>query len=303
MKKILYIVISIIYLSCAKDKALGPNIEVERDYIIPQGQSPADNRIVELFEKYGTYFLYNYTEADFNYTIVSSSSSTSNITTYGILGNPLYVGDMLDILNEIWLNFYPDEFLAENLPYRILLADTIKQVYSYERPNDYLYTRLTTNTIAISGLNENIKNMPANEKRKMKNDLQKNFFMNLLNNNKLSIPKEFYEISDYSSAADANSSSANFARARGFVPSIDNEDTYGTVSEWCTYVNYQTKRLSESDDLNHFIKNMICHAEDDPNSWGNYLTYPLVKQKHDILQEHFKKEYNIDLQAIGNANK
>ena len=289
-------------MSCAEDKGIGPELTLERDYIIPQGMSPDDDRVVELFEKYGTYFLYDYTEAEFNYSIVSSTSSSSNVTIYGVLGDPMYLGDMLDLLDEIWLRFYPDEFLAFNLPYRVLLADTIKQVYSYERPNDYLYTRLTANTIAISGLNANISNMPADEKRKMKNDLQKNFITDVLNNNKLSIPQEFYEVSDYSSAASADPSSDNYARARGFVPSIDYEDTYGTVSEWCTYVDYQTKRLSESNDLMHFLKNMLCHAEDEPDSWGTYLTYPLVKKKHDILQQHFKELYGIDLQAIGNAN-
>ena len=48
---------------------------------------------------------------------------------------------------------------------------------------------------------------------------------------------------------------------------------------------------------------MLCHAEDEIDTWATYLTYPLVKRKHDILQEHFMETYGIDLQAIGNANE
>lgn len=65
--------------SCAKDKEIGPDIPVTVDYVIPQGQSPADDRIVALFEKYGTYFLYDYTEDDFNYTVVTLGGA-SNVT-------------------------------------------------------------------------------------------------------------------------------------------------------------------------------------------------------------------------------
>ena len=41
--------------SCSKDVALGPNVEFERDYVLPQGgDAESDERIVELYEKYGS---------------------------------------------------------------------------------------------------------------------------------------------------------------------------------------------------------------------------------------------------------
>ena len=43
------------------------------DYILPQGKSPADNRIVELYNQYGTYILYEYTERDFNWSQMEGS--------------------------------------------------------------------------------------------------------------------------------------------------------------------------------------------------------------------------------------
>ena len=105
-------------------------------------------------------------------------------------------------------------------------------------------------------------------------------------------PEEFYKISDYSTKASANPNDADYARKRGFVAN----PLYG--SEWCTYVNWQTKTLLQSDDLNYFLSSILRRTSE---QWASDLTYPLVKQKYDILVDHFKKEYNLDLTKIGNA--
>lgn len=48
---------------------------------------------------------------------------------------------MLDLLDEVWLQFYPEEFLKKNLPYRVFMADTIYQVLSYmDRPMECVKT-------------------------------------------------------------------------------------------------------------------------------------------------------------------
>jgi hypothetical protein len=299
MKKILFsiMIIGVLAASCDKDMLDDPQ-PVPQDYTLPQGASAADSRIVSLFEKYGSYFLYDYTQRDFNWTMVSS-----NVSSYyfrAVLGSPQYAGNMLDLLEEIWLDFYPDNFLKTNLPYRVFLADSIIQVYSYREVA--LYSRLTKNTISIAGMNDKIPTMSATDKRKMKNDIQRNFIMDLINNNKLTIPDEFYAVSDYTTKCVTTPSSPDYARTRGFVPSIDYEDSYGMVSEWCTYLDYSTKMLLKSNDVAHYLKNMLCHSESDPNSWGKYLTYPLVKKKYDILRQHFISTYGFDIQFIGNAN-
>ena len=100
---------SVLFCSCAKDSALGPDVALERDYVLPQGKSPqADGRIVDLYEKYGSYFLYDFTLLDLNWNQVANS------TSYKLaLGDPAYAGDMLDLLDEVWLQFYPEEFLKK----------------------------------------------------------------------------------------------------------------------------------------------------------------------------------------------
>lgn len=276
-----------LFCACAKDVALGPDVSFEPDYVLPQGgDAEADKRIVELYEKYGSYFLYDFTVADLNWNQVANS------TSYKLaLGDPKYAGDMLDLLEDVWLQFYPEEFLKKNLPYRIFMADTIYWVLSYmDRP--ITCAKTGDNSLAFGYMNADTKNKTVAEKVALKNEVQTLFFEVLRTRGAITIPEEFYKISDYAIAASADPNSDNYARKRGFVAN----PAYGY--EWCTYVNWQTKTLLSSDDLTYFLGSILQRTTE---QWANDLTYPLVKQKYDILVEHFKKEYNIDLKKIGNA--
>ena len=108
----------------------------------------------------------------------------------------------------------------------------------------------------------------------------------------ITIPEEFYKISDYSTKACRDPNDPDYARKRGFVANPQ----YG--NEWCIYVNWQTKTLLQSDDLTYFLASILRRTSE---QWESDLTYPLVKQKYDILVDHFKKEYDIDLVKIGNT--
>ena len=163
---------SVLFCSCAKASALGPDVSLERDYVLPQGKSPqADGRIVDLYEKYGSYFLYDFTLLDLNWNQVANS------TSYKLaLGDPAYAGDMLDLLDEVWLQFYPEEFLKKNLPYRIFMADTIYQVLSYmDRPMECVKTG--DNSLAFGYMNADTKKKTATEKLALKNTVQTLFLI------------------------------------------------------------------------------------------------------------------------------
>ena len=113
MKKryaIVMLVWGIFLCSCSKDVALGPDVEFERDYVLPQGGAAESDVYslvpqqdfskpwtdAELYEKYGSYFLYDFTVADLNWNQVANS------TLYKLaLGEPKYAIDMLNLLDEV----------------------------------------------------------------------------------------------------------------------------------------------------------------------------------------------------------
>ena len=279
------------------DNDLGVAIPFVESYKLPQGKSPADDRVVALFESYGSYFLYEYTQRDFNWTQVAIPTGSNRYEA--ILGDPQYVGEMLDLLEEIWLNHYPVDFLAKNLPYRVLLADTVKLTSTFTNLVSYFKSYLTTNTLTIAGLNKEVSSLSSVAQKSMKNWIQQAFLDHLLKTNAIEAPEEFYEVSDYTRAANGGPADA---RERGFIPNIDKEERDGIVSEWCDRVDYYTGLLPKATDFKQYVKNMISHAETEENSWATYLAFPLVRKKHDILQTYFFEKYGVDLQAIGNAN-
>lgn len=118
--------LAILFLSgCVKDTQIG-NIQVPgADYVLPQGgDAMADQRILKLYETYGSYFLYEFSEKDFNWTQISSSLGDDVLRFDPI--EPGKVKNLLDLLQLTWFDFYDQEFLAHAMPIRIFLTETVQ---------------------------------------------------------------------------------------------------------------------------------------------------------------------------------
>ena len=266
--------------ACAEDKQLGDVEPLEQGYVLPQGKSPADDRIVSLFDKYGTYFLYEYTEADFSWR----QGGGSVIYSY-TAPDPLYAGNMLDLLDEIWFRFYPEEFHKKYMPRKVFLAGTL------ESGSGTIYARVAQGQIAVGCCSSVLVDMPGEMKQAFKSELQRVLLRDWITRGIITIPDEFYAVSDYSYEADTdNPDSPDYARARGFV-------AMSNGAEWCGRVDWQTGMLPESEDLRYFIDSMVSRTAEE---WASDLEYPLVQQKYDILREYILENYKIDLREIGN---
>ncbi|AZS30217.1 zinc-binding metallopeptidase [Butyricimonas faecalis] len=292
MKMRIYIsLLAILFLSgCAKDTQIG-NIQVPgADYVLPQGgDAMADQRILKLYETYGSYFLYEFSEKDFNWTQISNSLGDDVFRFDPI--EPGKVKNLLDLLQLTWFDFYDQEFLAHAMPIRIFLTETVQlQVRKFDWGIwDYIlswkdvYARYLDNQIAISNVNKSVADMSAEEKRVYKSNLQSVFLESLVASATIVAPDEFIAISDYSNNVDDTEE----ARNAGFVlnPTMD--------YEWSIDGN-----MTESNDLNAYLASLVFRTA---KEWEDDLQYPLVKQKYDILVSWLKTEYGIDIVKIGNT--
>lgn len=283
--------LAILFLSgCAKDTQIG-NIQVPgADYVLPQGgDAMADQRILKLYETYGSYFLYEFSEKDFNWTQISNSLGDDVFRFDPI--EPGKVKNLLDLLQLTWFGFYDQEFLAHAMPIRIFLTETVQlQVRKFDWGIwDYIlswkdvYARYLDNQIAISNVNKSVADMSAEEKRVYKSNLQSVFLESLVASATIVAPDEFIAISDYSNNVDDTEE----ARNAGFVlnPTMD--------YEWSIDGN-----MTESNDLNAYLASLVFRTA---KEWEDDLQYPLVKQKYDILVSWLKTEYGIDIVKIGNT--
>ena len=271
-------------MACSDDNEIGYVEPWEDEYVLPQGKSDADDRIVAFYEQYNRYILYDYTYLDIRYEL----NDFVNIFDFE-LPDPQYVGDMLDFLDEIWFDFYSDEFKQKYLPLKIMLAKSFPDAYyGYE----YEYRCFVgSSCVGIGYCRNELREFTGEEKLTFMQDLQANLWANYMDI--LDIPEEFFEISSYTSAADTDPESANYSRARGFV-----EQYYfgSDPSKWYTFSDYYTGEIEKESDLKSYIIGMVLRSSED---WAEDLKWPLVKKKYDLLRNWLQETYGFDLQKIG----
>lgn len=284
------LLLSVFVYSCAEDKEIGEIIPLTADHVLPQGKSPADDRIVELHEKYNSYFLYEFTKQDFEWTLISNS--TLKGTYLYTLGDPVYAGDMLDLLNEIWFQFYPEDFLRKTIPYRVFLTSTLDWT-AFGDPIPQ-YCRNGNNQIAINYCSDTLTKMSGTTKLEFKNRLQYQLWSSWMGLDMITFPEAFFLVSNYSTKVVDDVTSPNYARTRGFFGSNGYEWSVSMVgATW-----YQEAQLKSSD-RDYFIQNMLQRTSEDLEA--ELSAYPLLKKKYDILREYFKETYGFDIKKIGDA--
>lgn len=274
-----------IILGCSISACSG-NDDVEtiepwnEEYVLPQGKSDADDRIVKYYNQYGTYILYEYTDLDFRYELGS--------TYIHELPDPTYVNDMLDFLEDIWFNFYPADFHKKFMPLKIMLADYIA--------TEDLWTGAIIPTFMASGAacigfgfcSDTLQKMSPATKLKFKTDLHEQFWFKW--GEMIKFPEEFFEVSDYSHAAITDPTSDDYTRKRGFV-------TYSGY-EWSLTGHYQTGVLDQQTDFWSYLIGFVIRSSDD---WEEDLKWDLVKKKYDILRNYIQDTYGFDLQKVGDT--
>lgn len=275
--------------SCAgNDDDLG-KIEVPgSDYTLPQGKdAAADEVIVSWYQKYGSYFLYDFTEKDFQWSQVNSNTLGDEAYRYTPISTDKITG-LLTAIQHGWLDFYTEDFLKKSLPYKVLLVDEVQAEESVGWFGKEWVTkpsRHIANQMAIGVLSDDWANLSASQKRAFKSYVQTDFLLYCVEQGVVSIPAEFYAVSDYNAKLGWDKTSED-ARAAGFV--YDPQ----TVLEWSL-----EGTITKSADANAFIASLVYRTEEE---WSSDLKYDFVKRKYDILVAAFEAA-GIDIKRIGNA--
>ena len=288
MKKILIyfgIILSYCLVSCSGNDDIETIRPWTEEYVLPQGKSDADDRIVDYYEKFGTYILYEYSYLDFRYEFPSYAETSYECP------DPAVVGDAVSLLEDIWFNFYPAEFHKKYMPLKIMLSKYLDQEDYYGDITSH-FLIIGTACLAVGHCTDALKNLDAETKLAYKNELQRRMWQTWVT--KIEFPEEFFTISDYTRAAVTDVNSDDYARKRGFVANL----TSGTPSEWSLSMSWTTKRLDDQTDLRSYIIGMALRTSEE---WASDLEYPLVKQKYDLLRSWIQETFGFDLQNVGDT--
>lgn len=301
-KIILSIILALALVSCASDLSISEIEPLTPDYELPQGKSPADSRIVELYKKYGTYVLYEFPEKDFNWKLIDTSlgePETPPVTYSYKPADPAYAGDILDLLEKSWFRFCKDEFLKKYFHQKVFLVSALQQG-EMDEEDEYRFIDflIETHHMVISNCSEKIRDKSDYEMRELRISLQESLLNSWMYDKIGEAPNDFFKVSSYTShAIDYDPDSEDFTRTRGFIFA----DKYGY--EWSTYLMGadfpEYSKWDMDQDLYHYIYALITRTSAE---WADDLTYPLVKEKYDILIKFFLEKYGLDIQAMGNAD-
>lgn len=108
--------------ACSDDLAVDENL-AEIGYDLPQGEAGSvDALIYDIYERYGTYVLYDFDEQDIR---VEWKGDWNNHYSPVPEGSEQYIRQTIEFIQAELLDGYTDDFVRRNLVYRIFLVDSI----------------------------------------------------------------------------------------------------------------------------------------------------------------------------------
>lgn len=296
MKLYFYLFILAIGLfSCDDDNSLIPSETPEFGYSVPQGNHDYDERIVDWNKRCNTFILYKFDLKELYWEVykwVESKPTPGDIYAYttGLLGavaDETYVGEQLDLVESLFLDFYPDSTLCNLLPLKLLLCGKLdwRTASGSFRPPYNVYSGY--DYLAFNWGNEQVLTLTADQKNAFKYDVNNAFLTRLLNSGKIVEDASFYERMNYTDKVTQQN-----MYGRGFIKAGTKQgNDVKNYIQAIIQTPYEDLIAEPAD--NDYTYNGILHAKKDVNGY--------IRKKYDILVNKFKENYGIDLQAIGNV--
>lgn len=303
MRKVFLYILSGIFTccisACDKENELKPTEQIEYGFHVPQGEHDYDSRIVDWKDRCNFFILYDFSPRDIYWSVTGWREAKENVGTSSsypwvagikaIVADQNYVGEQLDLLESQFLRFYPDTMLHRCMPLKVLLCSELNEINNQGvvtfAPflNGYDYVAMNWGT-------NDILNMTVEDRNTFRVKANEVFLMRLKDNEKTQQTDDFYKETNYTDYVTQDN-----MYERGFLTPSQSQST-----DWMRYVNaiismtYEelTMPTSAGDTSNKGILNKECKD-----------TKGLINKKYNIIINHYKANYGVDLQAIGNAKE
>lgn len=266
-------------------------------YTLPQGDAEYDDRILEFYEKFGTFILYEYEKFDPFWNVESVLSGSDK---YNIVFTPKeYLEVSVNTLFDLWLDLYSEEFMQGKMPRYLFLADSVWYWYTnILKPNDpptrrnEEYTTTVTN-IMISGFGENLIDMTDTEKSNFQQSLNKVFWTYICENEKFEAPEALNNIDFEAVMKGGNATAArNAGMFHGAYQWRDADRKYHPMTPARDVMESIFWLMKTS-------QTMIWYYLGGGGRYPGKGNYPLACQERCILiAEEMKRVYNIDLETL-----
>lgn len=308
MKLKLYILAAFTLLAtaCNKEETLTASGE-SGAYKLPQGNHDFDATIKNYYDKYGSYLLYQFSNRDSYWTPAGWKNAAYDTInkrwSAGFLVKPAeetYVPKQLQIIDRLWFRFYSDKFLKEFLPGKILLCSAVDSVYL---GNDFSTVPVTIikleksvsawfnyDAISVNFANAKVATMTPQDSGIFVWKVNTLFMQSISSRKPIAATTDFSKITSYATAFTTQAA----AYAAG---SLTDYWVSTAQADWEQYIlamtGYPESVLNTSapNTVRSYVG--ILHPTKDTNG--------KIRQRYNLVRNYFINNYNIDLQAIGNA--
>ena len=202
-----------------------------------------------------------------------------------------YVGEQLDLLERVFLDFYPKNVLRECMPLKIILGSDLRD------EQDRFPCRGFFNNLLVSYGDASVMELTEDEIQAYKGEINEWFLDQRMKYSNFSFD-EFESVTDYYWLVEGTIPASSECYALGLVLRPSSASASGTWDrgEFVKMIinnSYETL-VAEPEDGGYDSRDFtgILHPKKDVNG--------LIREKYDLLVEEFKKN-GIDLQKIGNG--
>lgn len=302
------LLLNAILQGCKKEAVDTTPSGIDDTYKLPQGNHDFDNRIVNYYEKYGSYLLYKFTDKDVYWTPTANTKPTETspgFWTNGVdvtMANTDYISAQLDLIQEKWFSYYTDTFLKKFLPSKIMLCSRVDSIYTgYVFTPSFAYIKASKpvsayysyDNITVNYGSDTITRFSATDKRNFMARVNQAFIQSIAGRTLSTPPATFSSSVNYG----ATYTSQGAAYAQGILQVYYNGLT--AQGDWNAYmlamVNYSEAQLNASVADYDMTAAGILNATKDKNG--------KIRQRYNLVRNYFINEYQVDLQKIGNAAK
>lgn len=321
--------LTVVLSSCSYDEdELTPSDKVSA-FELPQGSHDYDTTIQSFFDSYGVYLLYKFSDKDAYWT--PSGWTNGEVTTeetdgkQGFLvsqADENYVGQQLNLLNEVWFSKVPESARKALLPTVILLCSEVDDITMSWDFSSYPFKQVCSPTpitahynydnVAVSYGSAAVESLTDEQKIDISRDLMQTW-VEYLTDRKAAPSTEFSSSIDYSSS---DVTKVNYAAEACAVGTLNAGYQTSAAKDWALFLDmmlmypesYLTEDAGEFGQWQSFTNYVNGgYVYDYENVFHGILnakkdTKGLLKERYDLVRNYFINTFNFDPQAVGNSN-
>lgn len=333
MKWIYYLLLGAVCLNaCNEEEEIIPTEGSEVFYELPQGDHDYDAKIVDYYEKYGIYILYEFAPKDLYWNNMGwsefeqkhSNDGSNYVPSYygdllGAPADPAYAGKLLEMCEQCCFGLYPEEYL-KHLPLRFLLCSELSKVVTVgidwvdgiavsKRDTLPRNTYASFNRFAVNWGSEAIDTMSYSSKLYFSKDINGEF-ISILKDNEVFEYDDKFMITGHSYKYEVLTGEKLFKR--GFLTNttlVNGNITQSRINDFFAFLKLATVPLDvlnaepvsvDYQDVEPSVVGLFkrVYADADDGRVDGKTGIDFIKRKYEFVIELLKTKYGIDTDKL-----